>query len=148
MHKILKIVLIVIGVIAAGLTFFAMPSGDDPAAIDSGSIDVMFLLTWILLIAAAVLAVVFGLKKVITTKGGLKKTLFSLGGLAVLFIIGYALSSGEEAEAVVQTFAGRDIEPEAGTVKNIGMLLNVFFGMVMIAVALMIWPGIKKLVGR
>ena len=148
MQKILKIVLIVIGVLAAGLTFFGMPSADDPAAMDSGAIDLMFLLMWILLIAAAVMALFFGLKKMMTTPGGLKKALFSLGGLAVLFIIGYALSSGDEAEAVVQTFAGRDIEPEVGTVKNIGMLLNVFFGMVMIAVALMIWPGIKKLVGR
>lgn len=148
MHKILKIVLIVIGVIAAGLTFFAMPSGDDPAAIDSGSIDVMFILTWILLIAAAALALFFGLKKMLTTPGGLKKALFSLGGLAVLFIVGYALSSGDEAQAVVDTFAGKDIEPEASTVKNIGMLLNVFFGMTVIAVALMIWPGIKKLIGR
>ncbi len=148
MHKILKIVLIVIGVLAAGLSFFGMPSGDDPAAMDSGAIDLMFLLMWVLLIAAAVLALFFGLKKMMTTKGGLKKALFSLGALAVLFIIGYALSSGEEAEAVVQTFAGRDIEPEVGTVKNIGMLLNVFFGMTIVAVALMIWPGIKKLIGR
>ena len=148
MHKILKIVLIVIGVIAAGLTFFAMPSGDDPAAIDSGSIDVMFILTWILLIAAAVLALFFGLKKMMTTKGGLKKALFSLGGLAVLFIIGYALSSGDEANAVVSTMSDRGIETSSGTVKNIGMLLNVFFGMTIVAVALMIWPGIKKLIGR
>jgi len=148
MQKILKIVLIVIGVIAAALSFFFMPSGDDPAAIDSGAIDFMFLLTWILLIAAAVLALFFGLKKMMTTKGGLKKALFSLGGLAVLFIIGYALSSGDEAQAVVDTFAGKDIEPTLGTVKNIGMMLNVFFGMVAVAVLLMIWPGIKKMIGR
>ncbi len=148
MHKILKIVLIVIGVLAAGLTFFGMPSADDPAAMDSGSIDLMFILMWILLVAAAALALFFGLKKMMTTKGGLKKTLFSLGGLAVLFIIGYALSSGDEASAVVSTMSDRGIETSAGTVKNIGMLLNVFFGMVMIAVALMVLPGLKKLIGR
>lgn len=148
MQKILKIVLIVIGVVAAALSFFFMPSGDDPAAIDSGSIDLMFLLTWILLIAATVLALFFGLKKMMTTKGGLKKALFSLGGLVVLFIIGYALSSGDEANAVVSTMADRGIETSAGTVKNIGMLLNVFFGMVLVAVLLMVWPGVKKLTGR
>ena len=148
MQKILKIVLIVIGVIAAALSFFFMPSGDDPAAIDSGSIDLMFLLTWLLLIAATVLAIFFGLKKMLTTPGGLKKALFSIGGLAVLFIIGYALSNGDEAQAVVDTFAGKDIQPEVGTVKTIGMLLNVFFAMTLVAVLLMIWPGIKKLIGR
>ena len=108
----------------------------------------MFLLMWLLLIVATVLALFFGLKKMMTTPGGLKKALFSLGGLAVLFIIGYALSSGDEAQAVVDTFAGKDIQPEASTVKTIGMLLNVFFGMVLVAVLLMIWPGIKKLIGR
>jgi len=148
MHKILKIILIVVGVVAAVLSFFFMPSGDDPAAIDSGAIDLMFLLTWVLLIAAAVLALFFGLKKMMTTKGGLKKTLFSLGGLAVLFIIGYALSSGDEASAVVSTMSDRGIETSAGTVKNIGMLLNVFFGMTIVAVALMVLPGLKRLIGR
>ncbi|MDT0605732.1 hypothetical protein [Croceitalea rosinachiae] len=148
MQKILKIVLIVIGVIAAALSFFFMPSGDDPEAINSGSIDLMFLLTWLLLIAASVLALFFGLKKMMTTPGGLKKALFAIGGLAVLFIIGYALSSGDEAQAVVDVFAGKEIQPEVGTVKTIGMMLNVFFGMTLVAVLLMIWPGIKKLIGR
>ena len=148
MQKILKIVLIVIGVLAAALSFFFMPSGDDPGAIDSGSIDLMFLLTWVLLIAATVLALFFGLKKMMTTPGGLKKALFAIGGLAVLFIIGYALSSGDEAQAVVDVFDGKEIQPEVGTVKTIGMLLNVFFGMTLVAVLLMIWPGIKRIIGK
>ncbi|MDT0539162.1 hypothetical protein [Croceitalea sp. P059] len=146
--KILKIVLIVIGVIAAALSFFFMPSGDDPTAIDSSSIDLMFILTWILLIAATALALFYGLKKMMTTPGGLKKALFAIGGLAVLFIIGYALSSGDEAQAVVDVFEGKEIQPEASTVKTIGMMLNVFFGMTLVAVLLMIWPGIKKLIGK
>ncbi|UOY07912.1 hypothetical protein L0P88_05020 [Muricauda sp. SCSIO 64092] len=148
MHRILKIILIVIGIIAAIMCFFMMPDAADPEAINSTGISVMFGIMWLLLVIAAVSALFFGLRKMLTTKGGLKKALFSLGGLVVLFIIGYALSNSEEAEAVVQTFAGRDIEPTTGTVKNIGMMLNVFFGMVLIAVALMIWPGIKKLIGR
>ncbi len=148
MQKIVKIVLIVIGVIAAALSFFFMPSGDDPAAFDSGSIDVMFLLTWILLIAASALALFFGLKKMLTSPGGLKKALFAIGGLVILFIVGYALSSGDEANAVVNAFEGKDIQPTAGTVKTIGMLLNVFFMMTAVAVVLMIIPGLKRLIGK
>ena len=127
MQKILKIVLIVVGLIAAVLSFFFMPAGDDPNAINSGSIDLMFVITAILLVIAALLAVFFGLQKLITTKGGLKKVLFALVALVVLFILGYVLSSGEEADAVVKTFEGKDIQPTASTVKNIGMMLNVFF---------------------
>ncbi|KPM31299.1 Membrane protein [Croceitalea dokdonensis DOKDO 023] len=148
MHKILKIVLIVIGVIGAALSFFFMPSGDDPEAINSGAIDLMFILTWILLIAASAFALFFGLKKMMTSPGGLKKALFALGGLAVLFIVGYALSSGDEAKAVVDTFSGKDIQPTESTVKTIGMMLNVFFMMTGVAVLLMVLPGVKRLIGK
>lgn len=145
MQKILKIVLIVIGVVGAIMSFFMMPAKDDPEAINSIGINIMFLLTWLLLIVATLTALFFGLKKMMTTPGGLKKTLFALGGLAVLFIIGYALSSGEEADAVVNVFEGKDIQPTAGTVKTIGMLLNVFFGMTVVAILLMVLPGLKRL---
>ncbi|TKD66587.1 hypothetical protein [Flavobacterium sp. ASW18X] len=148
MHKIIKYVLIVIGVVAAIASFFMMPDPADPEAINSAGISLMFALTWLLLAVATVLAVFWGLKKMVTTPGGLKKVLFSIGGLAVLFIIGYALSSGDEAQAVVETFKGKEIEPTAGTVKTIGMLLNVFFSMTAVAVLLMIIPGVKKLIGR
>jgi hypothetical protein len=142
MQKILKIVLIVIGIIGAVLSFFFMPSGDDPEAINSGAIDLMFILTWILLIAAAVLAVFFGLKKVITTPGGLKKTLFALGGLAVIVIISYGLSSGDEAKTVADAMA--DKGATESVVKNIGMGLNVFFILTVVAVGAMVFGGVKK----
>lgn len=146
--KILKIVLIVIGVIGAIMSFFMMPSKDDPDAINSIGISIMFLLTWVLLIAASVAALFFGFRKMLTSPGGLKKALFAVGGLAVLFIIGYALSSGDEANAVVNAFEGKDIQPTASTVKTIGMLLNVFFCMTIVAVILMVLPGVKRIFGR
>ena len=125
MQKILKIVLIVIGVAGAILSFFFMPSSEDPDAINNVPIDLMFIITWVLLIIAALLALFFGVRKMITTPGGLKKALFAVGGLLVLFIIGYALSSGDEAIAVVNVFEGKEIQPTESTVKSIGMLLNV-----------------------
>ena len=146
MHRILKIVLIVVGVIAAIMCFFMMPDAADPDAINSTGISVMFLLMWILFVVAAASALFFGLKKVFTSPGGLKKALFSLGGLAILAIIGYALAGGEQA--VVDTMSGRGIETSVGTVKTIGTLLNVFFGMVIIAVVLMLLPGVKRSIGR
>ena len=148
MHKIIKYVLIVIGVIAAVASFFMMPDPEDPEAINSAGISLMFAMTWVLLAVAAILALFWGLKKMVTTQGGLKKALFALGGLVVVFILGYALSSGDEAQAVVDTFSGKDIQPEVSTVKTIGMLLNVFFFMTGIAVLLMVIPGVKKLFGK
>lgn len=142
MQKILKIVLVVIGVIGAVLSFFFMPSGDDPEAINSGAIDLMFGLTWLLLIAAAILALFFGLKKMITTPGGLKKTLFAIVGLAVIVAISYGLSSGDEAKAVADSMA--NLGATESTVKNIGTGLNVFFILTVIAVGAMLLGGVKK----
>lgn len=143
MQKILKIVLIVIGLVGAVLSFFFMPSGDDPEAINSGAIDFMFILTWILLIAASVATLFFGIKKMMTTPGGLKKAGFAIVGLLIIVAISYGLSSGDEAKAVADSMA--NLGAEESTVKNIGMGLNVFFILTAIAVALMVLPGIKRL---
>ena len=69
-----------------------------------------------------------------------------VGGLAVVVAISYGLSSGDEAQMVADSFAGNpNIETSAGTVKNVGMGLNVFFILTAVAVVLMVFPGLKKL---
>lgn len=142
MNKIIKIVLIVIGLLATVL-WFGMPSGDDPDAINSGSMNFMFLIMYALLAIAVVASVFFGLKKLLSTPGSLKKTLFAIGGLAIVVAVAYGLSSGEEAKAVAEAMA--DKGATESTVKNIGMGLNVFFILTAVAVALMVFPGLKKL---
>lgn len=142
MNKIVKIVLIIIGLVAAGL-WFAMPDGDDPNAINSGALNFMFLIMYLLLAIAVIFSLFFGLKKLFSSPASLKKALFALGGLAVIVAISYGLSSGN-AE-VVSTMADRGVETTESTVKTIGMGLNVFFILTAIAVALMVIPGLKKM---
>ncbi len=145
MNKVIKIALIVIGLIAAVL-WFSLPSADDPDAINSGSMNFMFIIMYLLLGIAVITTVIFGLKKLFSSPASIKKTLFALGGLAVVVAISYGLSSGDEAKAVVDTFAGNaNIEATEGTVKKIGMGLNVFFILTAVAVVLMVFPGLKKL---
>jgi len=144
--KILKIVLVVVGLLGAVLSFFFMPSSEDPEAINSWSIDLMFLLTGLLLVAAALFALFFGLKKVITTPGGLKKVGFALGGLLVIVAISYGLSSGDEAKAVADAMA--DKGATESVVKNIGMGLNVFFILTVIAVGAMLVGGMKNMFAK
>ncbi len=147
MNKIIKIILIVIGLIAAVL-WFSLPSQDDPDAISSGAMNFMFVIMYILLAIAVVAALFFGFAKLFTTPGSVKKALFALGGLAIIVAISYGLSSTEEAEAVVKVFEDKtssDLKTTVGTVKNIGMGLNVFFILTVIAVLLMVLPGLKKM---
>lgn len=142
MNKIVKILLIVIGLLAAVL-WFSLPSADDPNAINSGSMNFMFIIMYILLAIAVITSVVFGLAKLFTTKGSVKKALFAIGGLAIVVAISYGLSS--DNMAVVETMADRGVETTEGTVKNIGMGLNVFFILTALAVVLMVFPGLKRM---
>ncbi|MCL6267248.1 hypothetical protein [Flagellimonas myxillae] len=142
MNKIIKIVLIVIGLVATVL-WFGMPSSDDPDAINSGSMNFMFIIMYLLLAIAVVSTVFFGFKKLLSTPGSLKKTLFALGGLAIVVAISYGLSSGAEAQEVAEAMA--DKGATESTVKNIGMGLNVFFILTAVAVVLMVFPGLKKM---
>ncbi|WP_420602878.1 hypothetical protein [Flagellimonas sp.] len=142
MNKIIKIVLIVIGLVATVL-WFGMPSSDDPDAINSGSMNFMFLIMYLLLAIAVVATVFFGLKKLLSTPGSLKKALFAIGGLAIVVAVSYGLSSGAEAKAVADAMAEKGATES--TVKNIGMGLNVFFILTAVAVALMVLPGLKKM---
>lgn len=142
MNKIVKIALIVIGLISAVL-WFSLPSADDPEAINSGSMNFMFIIMYVLLLIAVAAALFFGFKKLFSTPGSIKKALFALGGLAIIVAISYGLSS--DNAAVVETMSQRGIETTEGTVKNIGMGLNVFFILTVVAVVLMVFPGLKKM---
>ncbi len=142
MNKIIKIVLIVIGLVATAL-WFGMPSSDDPDAINSGSMNFMFIIMYLLLAVAVIATVFFGLKKLLSTPGSLKKALFAIGGLAIVVAVSYGLSSGDEAKSVAEAMA--DKGATESTVKNIGMGLNVFFILTTVAVALMVLPGLKKM---
>ncbi|NAY92742.1 hypothetical protein GTQ34_12525 [Muricauda sp. JGD-17] len=142
MNKLVKIALIVIGLIAAVL-WFSLPSADDPDAINSGSMNFMFIIMYLLLAIAVVASVFFGLKKLLSTPGSLKKSLFAIGGLAIVVAISYGLSS--DNMAVVETMSERGVETTESTVKNIGMGLNVFFILTLVAVILMVVPGLKKM---
>ncbi|WP_318343937.1 hypothetical protein [Flagellimonas baculiformis] len=142
MNKIIKIALIAIGLIAAVL-WFSLPSGDDPNAINSGAMNFMFIIMYVLLAIAVVASVFFGLTKLLSTPGSLKKALFAIGGLAIVVAVSYGLSS--DNAPVVEEMAKRGIETTEGTVKNIGMGLNVFFILTVVAVVLMVFPGLKKM---
>ncbi|WP_136467538.1 hypothetical protein [Flagellimonas onchidii] len=142
MNKLVKIALIVIGLVAAAL-WFAMPNQDDPDAINSGAMNFMFVIMYALLAIAVVATIFFGLKKLLSTPGSLKKTLFALGGLAIVVAVSYGLSS--DNAVVVDAMSQRGIETTESTVKNIGMGLNVFFILTVVAVVLMVFPGLKKM---
>ncbi|MDC0925636.1 MAG: hypothetical protein ACO3NA_01710 [Flavobacteriaceae bacterium] len=148
MHKIIKIVLIVLGVLST-ILWYSLPASDMPPsqAIESLPMDLMFKIVFLLLLIATAASVFFGLKKTFTSEGGLKRVLKTLAFAGVLTLVGYLMAGGEEAVVeAVQTERG--LTTTVGTVKTIGTLLNIFFGMVLIAIVLMVIPSLKRLTGR
>jgi len=147
MHKIVKIILVVLGVIGA-ILWFQLPSADVPAteAINNGSMNFMFIITYALLGIAIAASVLFGLMNLLTSKGALKKTLFGVGGLLVVVVISYALANGTDVN--LEEMAKKGVPTTESTVKTIGMGLNVFFILTIIAVAAMLWSGVKKMISK
>jgi hypothetical protein len=143
MHKILKIILIVVGLIGAVL-WFMLPEGDMPAAqaAQSGAMNAMFIITYLLLAIGVIASLLFTLKNLFSNPKGLKKTLFVVVGFLLVVAISYVMSSGTD---VSDDFMAMSDE---STVKKIGMGLNVFFILTVVAVVAIILPGIKKLFSK
>ncbi|MEH6680542.1 MAG: hypothetical protein V7724_08340 [Sediminicola sp.] len=147
MHKILKYILIALGLVGAVL-WFQLPSAEMPAseAVNSTSMNLLFVITYVLLGAAIIFSVIFALKNLFSTPDSLKKALFSIGGLLVVVIISYVLASGTDVD--LAEMSNKGIETTEGTTKWIGVGLNVFFILTVVAVILMIVPSFKKIFSK
>ncbi|MFT6838795.1 MAG: hypothetical protein ACJAUO_002225 [Sediminicola sp.] len=147
MHKILKYILVALSLIGA-LLWFQLPSADMPAseAVNSTPMNLMFIITYILLGIAIVFSLGFALKNLFTTPENLKKALFAIGGLLLVVAVSYGLATGTDVD--LTEMANKGIPTTEGTVKTIGMGLNVFFILTGVAVLLMILPGIKKMFSK
>ncbi len=147
MNKIVKIVLALIGVIAA-ILWYQLPSKDVPVseAIENGSMNAMFLLMYLLLGVAVLASLLFTIRNYFSNPKSLKKTLMLVVGFLVVVGIAYGLSDG--ADGTVEAMSSRGVETTESTVKNIGTGLNVFFFLVIIAVASMAWGGLKKFTSK
>jgi len=144
MSKIVKIVLVVLGVLSA-ILWYQLPSRDVPAseAADSGAMNMMFIITYILLAFAVVVSLVFTLKNLFANPKSLKKTLMVIGGFVVVVLISYVLASGTDVS--IEEMAGRGIETSESTIRRIGTGLNMFFLLVLIAVAAMVMGAFKNM---
>ncbi|APA64778.1 hypothetical protein [Maribacter sp. 1_2014MBL_MicDiv] len=143
MQKIIKIALIAIGVLSAVL-WYLLPSADMPAveAAQSGAMNTMFIITYLLLGIAVVVSLVFTLKNLFSNPQGLKKTLFVVGGFLLVVGVSYVLASGTDVDP---EFLAMEDE---STIKKIGMGLNVFFILTIIAVLSLVIPAVKNMFSK
>ena len=147
MNKIVKIVLAVVGVIAA-IMWYQLPGREVPVAeaVQSGAMNIMFLIMYILLAVAVFSSLLFTIANLFAHPKKLKKTLMVFGGFLVVVLIAYATSSGTDID--IEEMANRGVATNETIVRRIGTGLNLFFFLVVIAVGLMAWGGLKKVISK
>ena len=147
MNRIVKIALAVVGVIAA-IMWYQLPGRDVPVgeAVESGPLNIMFLITFILLGVAVISSLLFTIANLIAHPKKLKKTLMITVGFLVVVVIAYATASGTDID--IEEMANRGVATDETTIRRIGTGLNLFFFLVVIAVAMMAWGGLKKFLNK
>lgn len=142
LHKVLKYLAIVIGVV--GLIFLGriVLEGDEAieasADLQSSMINPLIYLTYAVFVAVLVLVLIFVLKDLFT--GNVKNTLLSVGAFAVIIFIAY-LIPGDTTPTEMNN--GEMLSSGGITLVNVG--LRTFYILAAIAVGAMIFSGVKKL---
>ncbi len=144
MHKIIKIILIALSVI--GVALWVMITKESEVTVGNGSMNFMFIITFIMLFIAVVSSLSFGLINVFSSPEGLKRTLIGVASLALVALISYFTATGTDVD--LDAMRAKGLEADESTVKNIGMFLNIFFILTFIAITAMVVPGLKKMFNK
>lgn len=141
LHKILKIVVALIGVVGLILAGMVWAENDAIKVGESqGLVDAMMTITWIVVAIALVLVVIFVLKGLFT--GNAKNTLIAIGAFVLVLAISYITASGEETVLKDGT-----ILSETGS-KMVTAGITAFFILAAVAIILMVGSGAKKILTK
>ena len=138
LHKILKIVGIVLSIISA--VFALMIFAGDDATADSMSGN-MLVISYIVLAIILVLVLVFMIKGFFA--GNVKRTLMSVGAFVGVILISYILSSGTDLD--LEPFNSKGLGITESISKNVGTGLIAFYILAVLAIASMAFSGFKKI---
>jgi hypothetical protein len=156
LHKILKIVVGILGVIALviagvvttldseGLQEELKAAGGNVNAIEvPSSIGYLMTIAYIVLALILVLVVIFVIKGL--ASGNAKNTLIGVGAFLVVVAISYFVAPSD-APAEVMEAAKEGVELTPSKLKWIGAGINAFYILAATAIGLMLFSGAKKLV--
>ncbi len=133
LHKIIRIVVLILALIGIVLLATILTG-------NQGTISLYMNVAYVVLAIAILFTLLFSFAQLFTNKDTLKKTLISVGLFVVVIVISYVLSEGE---AVYK--AGQLVISESGS-KWVGTGLRTFYILTFIAIGLMVFSGVKKLV--
>ena len=141
LHKISKIVALVLGVAGVLLWGMLMIKGDEAVIASGGEgLDSFLYVAYLTFAILLVIVVVFVIKGI--ANGDVKKTLMSVGAFLLIFVISYILADG------VESFTKDGELVTAQTSRFIGTGLYAFYILSVLAVVAMAFSGVKKLTTR
>lgn len=142
LHKILKYLALVIGVIGLILLGRILLAGDkaiESSAADQTSLLVPFMwVAYIVLAIAIVLVAIFVIQGLF--RGNIKNTLIAVGGFALIIIIAYFVTDGTE------TVLKDGTTLSASGDHWVGAGLVMFYILAVIAILAMVLSGVRKLI--
>ncbi len=141
LHKISKIVALVLGVAGVLLWGMLMIKGDEAVIASGGEgLDSFLYVAYLTFAILLVIVLVFVIKGI--ANGDVKKTLMSVGAFLLIFVISYVLADG------VESFTKDGELVTAQTSRFIGTGLYAFYILSLLAVVAMAFSGVKKLTTR
>ncbi|WP_289043335.1 hypothetical protein [uncultured Olleya sp.] len=148
MHKILKIVALVLSIAGIGVLVNIIAKGDDAikaaaaaATPDTSAIAPMIIIAYIILGLVLLFVLYFVFKNLFTSGKSLKNTLIGVGAFLAILLISYAVSGGDTRE-----YFYNGITATEGQSTMVGAGLVAFYILILGAVATMALSGIKKLI--
>lgn len=152
-NKIIKIIVAVLALIGVFLFVkVAMIGGDieDPEIFAAVSNATHPLITFsIVLVGLAVIVTVFfSILSIFKTPGALKKSLISLGVLAGLFFLAYALASNAEVTDTYGLALKDGIGAEGAVPKRVGAMIKYTYILGAIALGTVVWGSLKEMFSK
>lgn len=138
LHKILKIVAIILSVLGAAFALVIISGDEDTAKSMSGN---MLAVSYVVLALVLALVVIFVIKGLFT--GSIKRTLMSVGAFLAVILISYILSSGTDLDLTEFNKKGLGITEAIS--KNVGTGLIAFYILAFLAIVSMVFSGFKKI---
>lgn len=145
LQNIVKILVLIIGAVAAFFLIRILILGDDAIINDAsnqGVVGSFITLAIITLFIAAIITLLFTLINLVTHPDKLKQALISIGLFAAVVILAYVMSTGTEQDL------GDGKILTAGESKWVEAGIRTFYFLVIAAVGAMLWGGIKKLTSK
>lgn len=144
-QKIIKIIVLIIGLIAVFFLVRIMMIGDEAIEMDVANQSVLSnfaILAYIVLAIATISAVVFSLINLVSNPDKLKKALLSFGVFAVILLVAFFISSGEERELS----DGTTLTATQSQIIEAGIM--AFYILILTAAGLMLIFGVKKMFSK